>query len=474
MGERVKPPSPGRRFATLTLARGALVALGLALLAGACSALYHVPAIGTAVSPWVDLTTLRPLHTVFGAAFITLGGLAVVHRYLEDEAGPIDGTERWRLRIMLVSWAVAGLGVLGTLPLGLTSGREYVGYHPVWSVPIALGWLAFTWSFFAATWRGFWQRPLYVTMWGIGCLFFLWTFAEQHLWLLPDVFADPVVDRRLQLKATGSLVGAINFFVYGAVLYIGERMSGDENWARSRLAHALFFVSLVNSLTNYVHHTYHLPQSHWPKVVAFAITMTEVIILFQAMRDLVKVMKARCPEWCATTALFGAAKGWTAAVLFSAILMSIPPLNSLIHGTLLITGHAMAGMLGIDTMLLLGVLTALLGERLVRARGEGADAVLNTPRLRTIVIGANVSAAAFIGWLHLVGVATGVGRYLTPRNENWFQQRPEWLTELAPLVLAGTGLATFAFLIAGLAIWLQVAFRAAPAEARQETQAPAA
>ena len=61
------------------------------------------------------------------------------------------------------------------------------------------------------------------------------------------VFADPLTDLRIQWKACGTLVGSFNLFVYGALYYVGERLSGDERAARSRLSYALFGVGLIAS-----------------------------------------------------------------------------------------------------------------------------------------------------------------------------------------------------------------------------------
>ncbi len=38
-----------------------------------------------------------------------------------------------------------------------------------------------------------------------------------------------------------------NLFVYGSLYYIGERVSGDDRYAHSKLAYALFAVGLVNN-----------------------------------------------------------------------------------------------------------------------------------------------------------------------------------------------------------------------------------
>jgi cbb3-type cytochrome oxidase subunit 1 len=118
-----------RQFATVTFVRGGLVALGVTLLGGILGALYTVPWLAPAFQErGLDLRHLRPLHTAFASAWIFLGGVAVVHRWLQDHAGPITVGDRVRLRVQVFSWALAGVGILATLLLGIGSGREYVGW----------------------------------------------------------------------------------------------------------------------------------------------------------------------------------------------------------------------------------------------------------------------------------------------------------------------------------------------------------
>ncbi|MDP6933673.1 MAG: cbb3-type cytochrome c oxidase subunit I, partial [Myxococcota bacterium] len=407
--EALTGADPGRRYATLTLARGALTALAITLVVGLLGVFYTVPSVGVRMRELgVDFTALRPLHTGFAAAWVFLGGLTAVHRYLQEQAGPMTGGDRWRLRVQLVCWAVAGLGILVTLPLGITSGREYMGHHPWLSVPILVGWLAFTWNFFRVVGPGFFSRPIYVTMWGVGCLFFLYTFTEQHLWLLEGVFGDPVVDRRIQWKATGTLVGSFNLFMYGALVYAWEKLTGDDSYGHSRLAYALFGVGLLNSFTNFAHHTYHLPQSHAVKWIAFVVSMTELILFFRVVQELLISLRGSermCPD--NTRLLLISAKWWTAAMVFSSVLISIPPLNALVHGTYAIAGHAMGTMIGIDTFVLLGVLIALLGEIMDAREGVGAAQRLEHPAIRRTILGMNVATAALVGWLTLVGCLDG-------------------------------------------------------------------
>ncbi|RMH14776.1 MAG: hypothetical protein D6701_10940 [Gemmatimonadetes bacterium] len=362
----------------------------------------------------------------------------------------------------VLSWAMAGAGILVTLLLGIGSGREYMGFHPVFSLFILIGWIAYAWNFFHVVARGFWNRPIYVTMWGVGMLFFLYTFLEQHAYLLPSIWADPVHDLRVQWKATGTLVGSYNLFVYGAVIYIGERISGDPRYGHSRTAYALFAVGLLNSFTNFAHHTYHLPQRELVKWIAFVVSMMELIILLRAVSDLWTLVRAREDRpFCAARGSFKASKVWTVAILFSAILISVPPLNALVHGTYVVTGHAMGATIGIDTMILFGALIWILGEYLQAADGAGAANPLHDRRMRVGIVGLNLSVAALVVWLHVAGLATGLTRARLAPGEPYVP--PDWLHALSGPLFALTGTASLIFFAVVLHTLLRAASRPFPA-----------
>jgi nitric oxide reductase subunit B len=444
-----------RAYATLTFVRGALVAAAITVLAGFLSVLHHVPQTGAVLRDLgLDFAGLRPLHTTFASAWIFLGGVAVVHRYLEDCAGPVGSFERWRLRVQVALWALAGLGVLVTLPLGITSGREYMGFHPVLSIPILAGWLLFTQNLFAATWRGFWGRPVYVTMWGVGALFFVVTFLEQHAWLAGDVFAQPIVDMRIQWKACGTLVGSFNLFVYGSLLYVAEKVSGNETYGRSRLAYALLGVGLLNSFTNFAHHTYHLPQNETVKWIAFVVSMAEIVLLLRVVWDIAKSVaptESSDDGFCATAFFLKAAKFWTAAMLVLSLLISVPPLNALIHGTQVVIAHAMGTEIGIDSMILLGAMAWLLV-------GAGAAPARVGSRLARIgAKGLSHGTALLVLWLTVAGVITGHTRFAG-------QGLPSWLANYGPYAFAAAGTLVAVFLSLLLAAWLPLAFARRPTD----------
>ena len=145
-----------RQHATEIFLRGGLIALAVVLLGGLLSVLHYFPGLsGTLAGSGLDFAAVRPIHTIFASAWIFLAAITVIYRYLQDEAPPATTGEQWRLRAQVVLWGLAGVGILATLLGGITSGREYIGFHPLFSVVIMTGWLLFAWTFFSLTGRGF-------------------------------------------------------------------------------------------------------------------------------------------------------------------------------------------------------------------------------------------------------------------------------------------------------------------------------
>lgn len=410
------PQAVGVDQVVVTQARMALTCILLAVGGGALAALHYLPA----ASLWLNehglqLTQLRPVHTSFASLWIFGASLAAIYHYLSTHHGGLSRGDRQRFWFHTVCWLVAGVGILVALLAGHTTGREYLGFPPVFSALLLLGWLAYAYSFLRRLRHGFWAQPIYVWFWTVGTLYFIYTFVESHAWLLPSVFDNPVQDLQLQWKSCGTLVGSFNFLMYGSLAYVGERLTGDRRYAQSPIAFWLFGVGCLNSFTNYAHHTYHLPQSHAVKWIAFIVSMIEIVILWKVMLDLSRAVRKARPPFCGRASWLSAAKWWTFAMLFTSIVISVPSLNSLIHGTHVIVGHAMGTTVGIDTLVLLGVMSWIAGE----AGGKATLSELDCALHRRSVLWISGSLAVLVTWLTLAGTTHGVYRYLGEATPDW-------------------------------------------------------
>lgn len=429
----------------------ALACIFIAISFGVLSALYYIPSIATKLKEsGLSLAQLRPMHDTFVSAWIFLGGIAMVYKYMLDEYGPLNSAERFRYKLHMSLWGFAGLGIVCSTLLGYTSGREYLSFPPFFSIFILAGWLLYAWNFLGRALPSFWKKPAYVYMWTISAFLFVYVFCEAHAYLIPSILQRPVTDLQIQWKSYGALVAAFNHLVYGSLMYMSEKITGDKKYAQSSIAFSLFGIGLLNSFTNYAHHTYHLPQSHIVKWISFIVSMMEIIILYRVMMDIVlNIRKKSFSSPKATHQQFiSLSKAWTGGLLLLAILISIPPLNTLIHGTHAVTAHAMGSEIGIDTYVLFAVLAYLLNGWF--AHDSSINLRLNGARTQRVVSQMNLIFLCLFCWLLFSGISVGVSSFLGA-------ERPWWVA-YTPYFFAVLGSALAAHVLYLLSMWSAVLY----------------
>jgi len=434
---QVTPPAEMLEKTCGVQVRMALLCIVIAVLGGAFGALHYVPSISPTLNEMgLTFPKLRPLHTAFASLWIFGGSIAIVYHYLCGSNGGLTRGDLLRFRVHTVCWLVAGAGILVSLLLGISTGREYLGFPVVFSVILLVGWVAFAWNLLRRLRHGFWGQPIYIWFWTVGSLFFMYTFVEGHAYLLDSVFESPIKDLQVQWKSCGTLVGSFNFMMYGCLTYVGERLSGDKRYAQSPVAFWLFGVGCLNSFTNYVHHTYHLPQTETVKWVAFLVSMAEVIILVKLMLDMAKILKNKqgAAPFCGRGGWLAMAKWWTIFMLFTSIVISIPTFNTLIHGTQLVMGHAMGATVGIDTLVLLGTASWLV----VELRGSSVLPRIDAPLTQKMIWLISGSLAVMVIWLSVAGYVHGTSRYNGEATPHWVSGS-RWLLPVVGSML-GVGL----------------------------------
>ncbi len=352
-------PFPAIEIRRAQITKFAVLSLWLAVAAGLLGTLYYTPLAGTLKASGLTMQSLRPLHLLAGTGWIYLGGLAVVAHYWGHV--PASGARQEALaralRFLLHTWILGAGVVAASLAIGRFGGREYFFASTPASVLFWSGWVVLAWTFLRGLNGRGERQPVYIWMWATSFGLFTYSFLETHVFLLPYFQSHPLRDMAVEWKSYGTLVGSFNLLVYGSLSYLGARLDPSSNYARSRLAFALFWVGVLNSFTNYGHHTYHLPQSSIVKWISFSISMTETLILAKVVADLFGwARRARSGQrWDTVTWLLAGATLWTFLSLALSIAISIPPVNALIHGTFVVAAHAMGSMLGIDTLALLAV-----------------------------------------------------------------------------------------------------------------------
>ncbi len=413
------------------LTRFAVLSLWVGLAAGLLGSLLFTP-LYPMLRVWgLTLQTLRPLHLLAGTGWIYLAGLAVVTHHWARADRSRRPAAASVLRFFLWTWALGVAIFLIELLLHRLGGREYFFATVPSSILFWLGWVVLALAYVRTRPAESEPWPAYIWMWLTSFGLFTYAFVETHVFLLPYFQGHPLRDMAVEWKSYGTLVGSFNLLVYGALGYLGDCINPGGRSTRSRMAFALFWVGIMNSFMNYGHHTFHLPQTELVKWTSFTISMTEIVILAKVVADTLAMARAALggasPD--GVVRLLNATRWWTLVSLTLAIAISVPPLNALIHGSLVVAGHAMGSMLGIDTMALLAVVAWLDA----RDRNEA----VRSPRWAIVLL--NVGIALLWSALLVVGYDDSVRRWeagILPSRSLW----PGWFGRV--FVTAGTFIAT--------------------------------
>ncbi len=327
----------------------ALVMLLIGMLAGIITGMeYVIPAF---LKNYIGFEALRPMHVSSVLLWILLGATACIYGGLKIlRPGKTSGPAA---RLQWVLWIIAIAGIFYSYYNGHFGGREYWEFNPVWSFPIALAWILLIYNFFRAL-RGYRNWPVYIWMWMTGAVFFLFTFIENYLWVFP-FFRDRVItDMTIQWKVNGSLVGSWNQILYGTVFFLMDRMDKTGKTGRSKMAFTMYFLGLFNLMFNWGHHIYTLPGIDYVRYIGYLVSMTEWIFLVRIIYQWKQSMtQARQHYHYFPYRFILAADWWIFLNMGQAILMSIPALNIITHGTHVTVAHAMGTTIGINTMILM-------------------------------------------------------------------------------------------------------------------------
>lgn len=295
----------------------------------------------------------RPLHVYLVISWIFCAAHAGIYYYLPlISKRPIFWQNGVWIHFVLQS--ATSLIIISGFCAGYFGGREYLEFPPLMGLFIFLSWVPFAINFFATLKPNFKTAPVYIWMWSTGILFFFITLSESYLWLF-DFFRNNMVrDITVQWKALGSMVGSWNMLVYGTGIYIMEQMSGNVKAARSPLSFFFYFLGLTNLMFNWGHHTYIVPAAPWVKIVAYSISMTELLLFGYIILQWRKTVSgARKNYHLLPYRFLSFADAWIFLNLVLALIISVPVWNYFTHGTHITVAHAMGTTIGINTMLLM-------------------------------------------------------------------------------------------------------------------------
>ncbi|HQV36292.1 MAG TPA: cbb3-type cytochrome c oxidase subunit I [Flavobacterium sp.] len=401
-----------------------LISLLFGLLCGLLAGFQYItPSFIKEILPF---NALRPLHTLFVVSWILLSAIGGIYYYIKPKNQNL-------VRIHFWLFIITGIGIIVSYLTKNFAGKEYLEFPSYFYFPIVLGWILFGINYYKTMLSSFKNWPVYYWMWATGIVFMIYHFTEAHLWLLP-YFRDHFIQNiSLQWKSGGSYVGSWNMLVYGTSLFVMSKISNDDSYAKSKKAFFFYFLGLTNLMFGWAHHIYIIPTAPWIRYLAYAISMTEWIILFSIIYDWKKnLSKEKQTKFLLAYRLMILADFWVFLNIILALLISIPSINLFTHGTHITVAHSMGTTIGINTLILLSSIAFIIDS-------ENKFTLVSEKRIAFGIKIFNFSFLIFWASLLIMGIKKGYWNFFS-KNESFSQLQDSlhWIYVL--FVIFGLGI----------------------------------
>ena len=314
------------------------------------------------IKNYLSFEKVRPLHVSSVVFWIILAAVGAVLNYFQEYSGRrIYSSTLVKIQYWLLIGAI--ISILISYIFGIFGGREYWEFHPILAIPIATAWILFLINFFKSV-KSLKNQPVYVWMWLTGVVFFMFTFIESYLWLIPYFRQNIINDMTVQWKSYGSMVGSWNMLIYGCSIYLIDKISGNKHYGVSKIGFAIYFLGLFNLMFNWGHHIYTLPTLGYIKYISYLVSMTELILFFRILYLWKSSLNDVRKNYYHTPYRFlMAADLWVFLTLVLALAMSVPAINLYTHGTHVTVAHTMGATIGINTFLLFAFVFDILWDK---------------------------------------------------------------------------------------------------------------
>ncbi|QKX17721.1 cytochrome-c oxidase, cbb3-type subunit I [Microbulbifer sp. YPW1] len=349
-----------RQFTIMSVVWG-IVGMGVGVLIAAQLAW---PALNDLWQPFTHFGRLRPLHT--NAVIFAFGGsvLFATSYYVVQRTCQTRLWGGWLIPFTFWGWQVVIIGAAITLPLGLTSAKEYAELEWPLDILIALVWVAYAIVFFGTIVK---RRTshIYVANWFFGA--YIITIAVLHIvnnlevpvsaWKSYSMFAG-TTDAMIQWWYGHNAVG---FFLTAAFLgimyYFVPKQAG-----RPVYSYQLSIVHFWALISIYVwaggHHLHYSALPDWTQSLAMIMS---VILLAPSWGGMINGIMTLSGAWHKlrtdpTLRFLVVSLSFYGMSTFEGPMMSIKTVNALSHNTDWTVGHVHSGALGWVAMISIGAL----------------------------------------------------------------------------------------------------------------------
>lgn len=303
------------------------------------------------IAPWLPtMRTMRPLHTL-GMAGMLLCGLIALRSTVFARTNcraTIPGSVLAFVSVVFL--IVAAIEIT----LGRGSGIEYIGW-PLWLTWVPIGVLA------VMAWDTIVNLDKLTSCSGEGAWLLLIGLCLTPLGMIERIVGVDAygIARSLSVEwhALDTVFAGFNTALYGlGILLVSEPGSGRP--PRNRW---LYFLSVFALLSTFGHHHYMSGQLDTLKRIAFVASMLGILSFVRHVRGVWR--KNQRLEDDPSSPLIRSASIWMIFAVGSGVMLAIPQVNLVLHGTHAIVGHAMGAVIGVDVMIILAGLLSQPGAR---------------------------------------------------------------------------------------------------------------
>ena len=349
-----------RQFTIMSVVWG-IVGMGVGVLIAAQLAW---PALNDIWQPFTHFGRLRPLHTnavifAFGGSVLFATSYYVVQRTCQTRL--FGG---WLIPFTFWGWQLVIVGAAITLPMGLTSTKEYAELEWPLDILIALIWVAYAIVFFGTIVK---RRTshIYVANWFFGA--YIITIAFLHIINNLEVPVSAWKSYSLFSGTTDAMIqwwyghNAVGFFLTAAFLgimyYFVPKQAG-----RPVYSYQLSIVHFWALISIYVwaggHHLHYSALPDWTQSLAMIMS---VILLAPSWGGMINGIMTLSGAWHKlrtdpTLRFLVVSLSFYGMSTFEGPMMSIKTVNALSHNTDWTVGHVHSGALGWVAMISIGAL----------------------------------------------------------------------------------------------------------------------
>jgi len=352
-----------RQFAIMTVVWGVVGMLVGVIIAAQLA----WPALNFDV-PWLTYSRLRPLHTnavifAFGGSALFATSYYIVQRTCQTRlfAGPLAAFTFWGWMLVIVLAAV-------TLPLGITSGKEYAELEWPIDLLIAVVWVSYAIVFFGTIAKR--KTPhIYVANWFFGA--FILTVALLHIVNSAELPVTLTKSYSAYAGVQDAMVqwwyghNAVGFFLtagFLGMMYYFIPKQAERPIYSYRLSIVHFWALIFTYMWAGPHHLHYTALPDWAQSLGMVMS---IILLAPSWGGMINGMMTLSGAWHKLRTdpilrFLVVSLSFYGMSTFEGPMMSIKTVNSLSHYTDWTIGHVHSGALGWVAMISIGAIYHLI------------------------------------------------------------------------------------------------------------------